>query len=297
MTARVARCPHCATTFKVVADQLRLRAGWVRCGVCGQVFDARDPQEAPPVVVPTSVEPALPAAELPAIFHVPEQRARREPASGPHEPFFDIPSDDADDFEHPSDLRGYGRSGTGYGAAAAGLPPVLRRGPQSAVARACWSAALLIALLALLGQALWWWRTPIATYAPVMRPVLESACAALGCTVGYVRKPQQLSIESSSVQPRTGQGGALSQDAGQPLVLSALLRNRASHPQPWPALELSLTDYSDTVVMRRALMPGDYLRPDVAARPFAAHSEQHVTVEFMAQGVPVSGYRIAPFFP
>ena len=34
------RCPSCATLFKVVADQLRISDGWVRCGQCKQIFDA-----------------------------------------------------------------------------------------------------------------------------------------------------------------------------------------------------------------------------------------------------------------
>jgi len=36
----VTRCPACATTFKVVRDQLRISEGWVRCGRCSNVFDA-----------------------------------------------------------------------------------------------------------------------------------------------------------------------------------------------------------------------------------------------------------------
>lgn len=34
------RCPACSTTFKVVPDQLKISEGWVRCGQCGDVFDA-----------------------------------------------------------------------------------------------------------------------------------------------------------------------------------------------------------------------------------------------------------------
>lgn len=33
-------CPACQTRFKVVADQLRISDGWVRCGQCQLVFDA-----------------------------------------------------------------------------------------------------------------------------------------------------------------------------------------------------------------------------------------------------------------
>lgn len=36
----VTRCPACSTRFKVVPDQIRIAAGWVRCGQCGVVFDA-----------------------------------------------------------------------------------------------------------------------------------------------------------------------------------------------------------------------------------------------------------------
>jgi len=38
--ALAARCPHCGALFRVVADQLKLRGGMVRCGDCRRVFDA-----------------------------------------------------------------------------------------------------------------------------------------------------------------------------------------------------------------------------------------------------------------
>jgi len=34
------RCPTCGTMFRVVADQLKISEGWVRCGHCADVFDA-----------------------------------------------------------------------------------------------------------------------------------------------------------------------------------------------------------------------------------------------------------------
>ncbi len=36
------RCPSCGTVFRVVLDQLRISAGWVRCGRCNGVFDAAE---------------------------------------------------------------------------------------------------------------------------------------------------------------------------------------------------------------------------------------------------------------
>ncbi|WP_042428680.1 zinc-ribbon and DUF3426 domain-containing protein [Comamonas granuli] len=88
--SQTTRCPSCGTLFKVVADQLRISDGWVRCGQCQQVFDASshlqdlpkapllpdlalDQLRAPPAPVSRTAPPArkwgerpLPAASAPA---------------------------------------------------------------------------------------------------------------------------------------------------------------------------------------------------------------------------------------
>ncbi len=54
----IARCPACATLFRVVPDQLKISDGWVRCGQCSEVFDATASlQAAAPVPQPTEREP------------------------------------------------------------------------------------------------------------------------------------------------------------------------------------------------------------------------------------------------
>lgn len=61
------RCPECRTVFVVTSEQLRARAGRVRCGRCQAVFNAfdelvvetpspRPETEAPPVQLPPAVE-------------------------------------------------------------------------------------------------------------------------------------------------------------------------------------------------------------------------------------------------
>lgn len=88
----ITRCPACTTLFKAVPDQLRIAGGWVRCGHCGEVFDAAahmlpaeavapappgpDPDPpvagapevtAPPVTVPPEPPPAPVAAPAPTV--------------------------------------------------------------------------------------------------------------------------------------------------------------------------------------------------------------------------------------
>lgn len=39
LMALATQCPHCQTTFRVAHDQLKLRAGLVRCGYCKEIFN------------------------------------------------------------------------------------------------------------------------------------------------------------------------------------------------------------------------------------------------------------------
>ncbi|ALM84974.1 DUF3426 domain-containing protein [Bordetella sp. N] len=74
--ALTTRCPHCGTAFKVVADQLRVRNGLVRCGVCTRVFDGYQAivdeemptlAPTPPAVVPPPPAPVVPPAVVPLV--------------------------------------------------------------------------------------------------------------------------------------------------------------------------------------------------------------------------------------
>ena len=65
--ALATQCPHCLTTFRVAADQLKLRGGIVRCGACQSIFDGSAhlielDKPAPPPAVPASAPAPTPAA-------------------------------------------------------------------------------------------------------------------------------------------------------------------------------------------------------------------------------------------
>lgn len=68
--ALATQCPHCHTTFKVAHDQLKLRAGLVRCGACRQIFNGienlRRPDDQELSRVDARVTPPAPASSAPA---------------------------------------------------------------------------------------------------------------------------------------------------------------------------------------------------------------------------------------
>lgn len=99
------RCTACGTVFRIVEDQLRVSDGWVRCGRCAEVFDAREmlfdierdapppwpasfapvavaepPPEPPP---PTPPPPPPPPAPAPVPAEPPEWMPPPEPDTEP----------------------------------------------------------------------------------------------------------------------------------------------------------------------------------------------------------------------
>jgi len=161
--------------------------------------------------------------------------------------------------------------------------------------RKVWGYACLLGLIALGLQLVYAYRTDIANSVPALRPVLDVACKPLGCTVGYARRLERIAISSSSLQPPPG--AAAIDDGRSRLVLNLVLRNRYDKPQHWPALVLDLTDLSDTVVVRKVLMPENYLTPDQLSGPFGPAGELKISVPIEVTGVQVNGYQLDKFFP
>ncbi|OZI20568.1 hypothetical protein CAL26_24060 [Bordetella genomosp. 9] len=156
-----------------------------------------------------------------------------------------------------------------------------------------WLAGILVALLVLALQCLYIYRTPIATSMPALRPAMEAICRQVGCQVGYARRLERISITASSLQP---QSGVASEDGVMRLTLRVTLRNRFDKPQPWPGLVLQLTDLSDTVVVRKVLLPENYLPPGTQG-PFPAGGELSLAVPLQVNGLHVNGYQLDKFFP
>ena len=145
------------------------------------------------------------------------------------------------------------------------------------------AAALLLSVV-LAGQLAYQFRTDIVR----SLPAAEDIFAMLGIAVPLPQHSELVSIESSDLQLDNGRGL---------FVLNAVLRNRASYAQAWPALELTLTDAQDTVVARRVLAAADYLQAGGDDQPFPAGAEIPVRLWINAKGLGAAGYRLYIFYP
>jgi hypothetical protein len=165
---------------------------------------------------------------------------------------------------------------------------------RSRLWRRLWIILCLLGLVLLGLQWLYIYRGTVVASMPGMRPAYDVACGVIGCEVGYPRRIERIAITGSSLQPQPGSAAA--DDSRMRLVLRVTLRNRYDRPQPWPALMLQLTDVSDTVVVRKVLLPEQYLPPGTTG-PMGANAEASITVPVQVVGLQVNGYQLDKFFP
>lgn len=155
-----------------------------------------------------------------------------------------------------------------------------------------WAAAAGLSLL-LLAQLAIGARHWIVTSFPQVQGVLSQWLAPLHVTIEPPRDLASLTIESFELQATSAPGI---------LSASALLRNRAGYDVQWPALELSLTDGNGALLVRKVILPDDYLKnaPDasddgrLAIRPRA---ELPVKLAFEARNLSPSGFTVSLFYP
>jgi len=304
------RCPGCATVFRVSPAQLALREGQVRCGHCRAVFDANEQRvalDAPPIddlEVPDELAAGRPTFTLrnadalqPATMNV---AAPEAPVAAQAAPATDAPAalTQIASAASPSPPA----PATMHDADTATARPVdearprtdrfewrprkpLRERPQ-----ALYGLALVLLVAALVAQAVLEYRDALAAHMPFTRPLLEGACAVAGCTVGPARDAAALSIDASDLQADPAHRGLLK--------LTATLRNRASYRIAWPYLELTLTDASDRVVVRRAFAPSEYMGAAAdAAHGLEGNGEALVTLFLDASETSQAGYRVYLFYP
>lgn len=320
-------CPACGTMFRVVPDQLKISEGWVRCGHCGEVFDAtlhmtdRAPLEPEPISRPAAAaedDEAPPPAQTAAITHptplrpsasedVPPQAEERDSElneSPLDQPFVFRRSDLVQGDELPSVS-----------------PPTFDSVPtqpsrfleeeddddepalrdiafvQQARRRAWWSrpavrVMLVVAAIVLAGllavQMALHDRDRLAAARPALRPWLQAMCSALGCSIGAPRQIESLSIDNSAFNK-------LRPDAYR---LSFTVKNNATAEAAVPAMELTLTDTQDQPVVRRVLMPADL---HAAAPVIGAGAEWSTSVAIAVDanglGSRITGYRLLAFYP
>ena len=165
---------------------------------------------------------------------------------------------------------------------------------ESTATRVYWVLGSMLLALVLMVQSLVVFRHDIVASVPSLRPLLVTLCGPLSCEVSYVRQVERIFIVGSALQQDPNANVAANQRAYD---LRLTLQNRGVYPQPWPALMVTLTDASGTPVIRKALMPSQFLPAQLLDGPFRAGQEVGLDIPLRVDGLSISGFELERFFP
>jgi predicted Zn finger-like uncharacterized protein len=273
-------CPSCGTHYQVAKPDLQAAKGWLRCGQCGHVFDSTGL-----VLRWTS---ALVASEKPEL--TPRLMADDDLVADPadrlvlddllkkEDRLIDKPaSTDLDSFEQA--LSSFKSS------LPAAMPESVQSHPtESGTSSPWWMAYAVWALaLGLLLQLGFVQRHAIVASWPESGPVIRHICQSFGCQVSPLRDVEGLVIDSSEL--------TLTDDGH---VLRWTIRNQTERPLGTTALEVSLMQGADQLVIRRVLWPEQIGAPEVLAPRQSWSGELALSVDAEKK---FSDYRLLSFYP
>jgi len=244
-----------------------------------EVQDQQTSQVQPEVQCATVSQPhPTPGDAEPALV---QQQPQPDPQHQPTDPQ-PRPAVDAD--------AGAGASPLAHTAQTA--PSFVRKAQRQALWRRPAVRLLLLvavaALALLLGlQAATQWRAPLTRAVPATQPVLEALCQTLDCQQALPTSPTDVVIDSS-VLLRLGPGV---------YGFQVVLRNQSALEVPSPAIELTLTDVHDQVLVRRVLLPHEWPRPTPTLPAGAEWSLQFELAFDGIEGRVMTGYRAILFYP
>jgi predicted Zn finger-like uncharacterized protein len=313
--------------FKVVADQLRVSDGWVRCGQCGQVFDGNAnlqpdaPDQPDPAAAAERTQP-LPAHD----WEEPHEQALQSPDLGEREaenPVVDeAAAQDGVDIEVPEmtaaqDVRIEPMADEAW---AAGLtarlitPAVETQTMLEDSTADSWghASADVSFVRAARREAFWgqsWIRWTLVGSCLLLTLMLALQWLLherdwIAATQPQARpwlqslcQPLGCSIEALKFPDAIAiENSSFSPVRGDLYRLQVTVKNTARMEVARPALELTLTDTRDAALLRRVLLPGDF-SPDL--RPLAANGEWSgsLVLRVASSGARVAGYRVLAFYP
>ncbi len=142
--------------------------------------------------------------------------------------------------------------------------------------------ALGLALQLVLSRRDW-----LAARQPALAPALQMLCQPWGCGIRPYRLPDAIVIESSTFM-RTGANS---------FRFSVTLRNSADLPVAAPALELTLTDTQEQVLLRRVLSAAELGAPPALAARGEFSGNHTLTVDDSANPAAIVGFRLLAFYP
>lgn len=277
----ITQCPECDTRFKVSQTQLEAHQGIVRCGHCEATFDALH-----------YLHQEEPSPQIPLPIDIVDSETLGKAASNANERNSSniFPKSASTHGKTPLVASPLTLTRQFSALKSVDLDPNSSSGGHTQKKAWLWTLGSLLLIIVLLAQTSYFFRVEIAARLPGSKPMLDRYCVWLRCSIPLPKNPKLISIESSNLEASSSQANVI--------ALNVTLRNRATHSQAFPSLELTLTDASDTAIARKVFPPEAYLTPDTDSRQgLRPTRELQITLHLDSSDLRPTGYRLFLFYP
>lgn len=150
--------------------------------------------------------------------------------------------------------------------------------------RLAWGLLILLALIGLAGQYIWYHFDQLARQ-DQYRPWFQQLCPQLGCKVPSKVEISLLKSSNLVVRSHPEFQGAL--------VVDAIIYNRASFSQPFPLLELRFADTGGQLIASRRFKPSEYLSGEMAGKEeMPPQTPIHIALDILDPGAKAVNYSL-----
>lgn len=272
----ITHCPICQTQFFVTEEQLNKHDGFVRCGQCLHVFDAK----AQFIATDTNTA-TIEAVAINTPSNGPTKPSTTTPEWAPFHAVLTNDVEPCNQNQLPIIENTLLLAASDEIAALAAETKLSIKRPR----RWQWVLGSILLLAIAVTLSIYFLRDTIAMQYPKAKPSLVELCQQLACNINPPKQIEFIAIDDSDMQEDVTHTGLIH--------LSSTLINKAGFDQAHPNLGLTLTSVDDKPILRRIFKPSEYLpaNSDIVGS-FKAGEEVRIKLAITTQGISVAGYRV-----
>lgn len=280
-------CPHCDTRFRVTEEQINTADGYVRCGVCKEVFNAFEVasqnENQPSLLKAESIETNQDTLSDEAAKNAGIETQAAAVASGD----FQSTDDEPINYGETSAVDDAGKDTFDFFDETVNeslphvVPDQFRETHsfrlKSAVSTILWSFASLLLAITLCLEYIWFNRDQF-NHITAFKTVIDRACKQFKCQSISFRDASKMELITRNVYSHPNEKDAL--------IVDVTMKNNAEFAQPYPVLQIDFSDIRGNIVAARRFLPSDYLFIDdpQQRRLLAPDASASVTLEIQDPG-------------
>lgn len=261
-------CPHCDTRFRVTETQINTADGFVRCGVCKEVFNALDvasQQDHQTSLLDEHVSETYSEIDEDTVLVTGTERAvddhqASELADETDEHIEIEPDHEAVNFNETPATDESRKDAFDFfdEAVNESLPHVVPdqfrgehpHGANHLVSTILWGIGILFLTLTLSIEYVWFNRDNFNQITEI-KTLISDACKRFECANITLRDPSKMELVTRNVYSHPNEKNAL--------IVDITMKNNAEFAQPYPVLQIDFSDIRGGTVAARRFLPGEYL--------------------------------------